>query len=246
MWFLIAASLVLADGAAAWGADETGASARSITVSGVGSVLVVPDYAIVRVGVDYFDAQLDAAKLHVDDAAKRLIELTRRMSIEPADVKSDRVSIALRYASYSNYDAADRTKVVGYSASTSISIALRDLRQLDERLSEAIKAGANRLDEVDFRTSKLREHRDAARKLALRAAKEKATLMAGELDTRIGKPLQICEATQYPYGGLSPMANSQYQAQASADDLSRADSDSPIAPGQISVTAELSVTFALE
>ena len=48
--------------------------------------------------------------------------------------------------------------------------------QFEELLSRVLLAGANHIYDIDFSTSELRKHRDAARALAMKAAQEKATI----------------------------------------------------------------------
>jgi Protein of unknown function (DUF541) len=46
---------------------------------------------------------------------------------------------------------------------------------------------------IEFRTCGLRKHRDAARGLAIQAAREKAIALAGELGQEVGRPIDIRE-----------------------------------------------------
>ena len=58
-------------------------------------------------------------------------------------------------------------------------ITLGDVSRFEDLLSDTLLAGANHVHNVEFRTTELRQHRDAARALAIQAAREKAEALTG-------------------------------------------------------------------
>jgi len=95
-------------------------------------------------------------------------------------------------------------------------VTLKDTSLFERLVTTALKSGANRLIGFEYRTTDLRKHRDEARRMAIRAAKEKAELLAGELGTRVGKPQTIGEGYVGYYGGYASrwgggMGNAQAQ-----------------------------------
>ena len=82
-----------------------------------------------------------------------------------------------------------------------IVIVVRDIEVLERLIPGILRAGVNQLDAVELQSSKMREHADEARALAVRAAREKAAAMAKELGQSIGKAIHISETqNQTPYG----------------------------------------------
>ena len=86
--------------------------------------------------------------------------------------------------------------------------------------------------------------------IAIRAAQEKATALAAELGQTVGKPLAIREERNDwnvwrgwwgSRGGMSQNMNTSFNTGDGGPG-----SDSTAAPGQVSVTARVSVTFELE
>ena len=75
----------------------------------------------------------------------------------------------------------------------SIVLTLRDISKFESILSNVLKAGANYVHGVQFRTTELRKHRDEARSLAIKAAQKKANDLAKELGQIVGKPYKIQE-----------------------------------------------------
>ncbi|HSM15517.1 MAG TPA: SIMPL domain-containing protein, partial [Gemmatimonadales bacterium] len=110
---------------------------------------------------------------------------------------------------------------------------------------------ANYVHGIQFRTTELRTHRDTARAMALRAAQEKARLMARELDREVGKPVLIREDHSgwwSWYGGWWGSRGGQAMAQNVTQNAPPTGGalEGTTAPGQISVTARVTVTFDLE
>lgn len=116
-------------------------------------------------------------------------------------------------------------------------------------LTEVLRAGANYIHGVDFRTTQLRKHRDDARRQAIQAAREKAADMASALDVSIGAPTNVHEVHS---GWWSPYSSwwggrgggMMYQ-NVMQDRRGAGGTEESLVPGQISVTATVSVTFEL-
>jgi len=129
-------------------------------------------------------------------------------------------------------------------------ITLRDLSKFEELLSQSLTAGVNYVQGIEFRTTELRKHRDQARTLAIQAAKEKATALAGELGQKIGEPQTIQEDQSGWWSGYSAWWGSRWggsMSQYVIQEMSGTDwsGRSGIAPGQIDVTARVTVSFEL-
>jgi uncharacterized protein YggE len=118
---------------------------------------------------------------------------------------------------------------------------LREIPRFDALLSDFLKAGVTRVTNVEFRDSQIRKHRDEARLLAIKAAQEKARLLAGQIGQSIGPAYSITETTS----DYTPRAMTQNVSSVGGT-VSDRESDSAIAPGLISITAQVSVSFRLQ
>lgn len=129
-------------------------------------------------------------------------------------------------------------------------------RAANDRRVKAIAAAAAaqglRAEDIrsDFRTSELRRHRDEARVLAMRAAREKAELMSGALSAGLGSVTSIQEGHSgwwSPYASWwgNRFAGAMYQ-NVVQDRRQAASAEDTLVPGQLSVTANVTVTFELE
>lgn len=204
---------------------------RLITVTGEAEVQVVPNQAILTLGVETWDKDVGIAKKHNDESIKRIFTLAKQHNVASGHIRIDHISIEPRYK-----DRDVHEDFIGYCVRETLVLTVRDLSKLDDLLNSALETGANYVYGVQFRTTKLREYRDQARALALRAAKDKAKNMAKEFGQKVGEPYTIVEE-QYEKG----MAPNVIQAA----DGSSGETDRSIALGQISVKAKVRVSFEL-
>lgn len=215
---------------------------RTITVSGSADVRVAPDFVQILLAVETADKTVARAKQTTDERVAKVLATAQRFGIEPKDLQTDRLSIDAAYDS-SSYA---RREANGYVVRRSIAITLRDLKKFEDLMSAVVEAGTNRVEGLEFQTSALRKHRDAARAQALKAAREKATAMAAELGMKIGRPQAIQEyASGAGLWGYSGRAGSMAQNVSVAQGPA-AEGSEGFAPGQIAVSASVSVTFDLE
>ena len=145
---------------------------------------MVPDEVILTLGVETWNKNMEIAKGQNDAIVARVFALADEYGIAPEHVQTDYVSIEPRYRN-GYYDERD---FIGYFVHKTLVITLRDLDKFEDLLADALEAGVNYVHGIQFRTTELRKHRDEARALAIRAAKEKAEALAGELGQEVGDP----------------------------------------------------------
>jgi hypothetical protein len=67
-----------------------------ITVTGTAEVKVAPDEVAFSLDVTKTDMDLQAAKRLNDESAGKILDLTRRFSVAPENVKTDYISVEMR------------------------------------------------------------------------------------------------------------------------------------------------------
>jgi hypothetical protein len=218
---------------------------RLVTTTGEAEVLVVPDEVVLTLGVETADKDLREAKQQNDAIVAAVLAAAQANGVDPKHLQTDHVSIEPRYRD--NYEQRD---FVGYFVRQTIVVTLKDIEQFDALLTDALEAGATHVHGIQFRTTELRKHRDAARKLAIQAAREKAVALAGELGQEVGQPHEIRE----DQSGWWSWYNTWWGGRASAmtqnviqeSGAAASDTETTLAPGQISVTARVTVSFEME
>lgn len=219
---------------------------RTVTVTGDAEVRVVPDEVILTLGVENWSKDLDAAKRRNDEIVQGVLAVARRYDIDAKHVQTDHVSIEPRYE-----DSYEQKEFIGYFVRKTVVVTLRDISKFEDLLSSVLEAEANYVHGVQFRTTELRKHRDEARALAIKAAREKAVALAGELGQEVGQPLTIREEQAGWWSWYNAWWGSRWGGMVSQNVVQNAgpgayEGDGSLAPGQISVNARVTVEFELQ
>ena len=218
-----------------------------ISVSGSAEVKVAPDEVYLRVGVETRHENLDDAKHQNDERVSKALAFLKNNEVRDKDIQTDFISIEPTYDS-----DISRTKPVTYVVRKSIEIKLAKIQAFEGLLTGLLTNGVNHVHGIEFRTSQLRKHRDAARAMAIRAAKEKADALASELGVKKGKVYSInandwggwWSSSGSSWGGRGGGAMFQNAVQ-NAGGPSEV-TDGTLSIGQISVSASVNVSFLIQ
>ena len=210
---------------------------RTISTTGDAVVNVVPDEVVLGLGVETFAARLEDAKRLNDERASKLVGVIKAAGVEEKHIQTATLQLEIRYRSNRPSEGID-----GYYARRSYSVTLKEPKKLESLLDAALTGGANQILGIDYRTSELRKHRDRARQMAIKAAKEKAIALAAELDCAVGAPRTISEGHvgYSPWGRGNAMAQNVMQEGGGVAEVAEA---TPF--GQIGINAQVNVTFDL-
>jgi uncharacterized protein len=218
-------------------------SSRTVQVSGSAIVKVVPDLVTIQLGVTSNDTTPQGVYDRNTAAIKKVMAAIRALGVADKDLSTDYYLI---HPVYDDYSALD---IKGYRIDNTIVVNLKDVSKVSQVLAAALSAGANEVVDVQFKTGQLRQYRDQARALAMKAAQEKARDLAGAAGAQVGCVLSIDENSWSTYG--SPWSG-RYQPQAqnvvqnaSGSEQPPSD-DGPISLGQIAVQAEVQARFSLK
>ena len=223
-----------------------------ISVSGSAEVKVAPDEIYLRCGVETKSNNLDEAKRQNDERMSKALDFLKKSRIDEKNVKTDFISIEPDYH-YPN-NKITPPELGTYTVRKSLEIKLTQIDAFDGIVTGLLTAGVTNVHGIEFRTSQLRKHRDAARALAIRAAKEKAIALGAELGVQPGKVFNI-SATDYGgwwsgssgsywWGGRSGGSPSQNVSQDAG--RSSETTDGTLSIGQVSVSASVNVSFLIE
>lgn len=201
---------------------------NSVAVIGEGMVKVIPDKVVVRARVEHTGNSPSEVKRQNDQVIDQIFSYLRSRGIPPENVQSEYINLNKDF----NYNSQEYT----FSANQAISIRLDDLDQYEELISGLLESGLNRIDGVEFQTSKKEELKKEARRKAVMNAQEKASELAGALDQRIGKAVQISEVGEQDFLPV-------YRTMEMKSEESR--SSQTIAPGEMEISAKVKVVFQL-
>jgi uncharacterized protein YggE len=228
-------------------ADTSCDTKRSIQVSGAAVVNVIPDRAMIQLGVQSNGSTPDATQAANVAEIQRVIAAVRAVGVDAKDIATD------YYIVYPVYDDYNSLVIKGYRINNTVSITLRDVNLTDDVILAALKAGANEVQDVQFYTSELRKFRDQARAMAMQAAREKAAALAETAGASTGCLISVNENSSYQYYGswrggraTAIWAQNAIQNAVSPQGDPFLGEDSPITLGQIAIRAEVSASYSLQ
>ncbi len=204
----------------------------SITVAGHGEVQVTPDQVSVTVGVTT-EAKTAAEALQANSA--RMTELMKSLKAH---------DIADKHIQTSNFNVSpqqvfDRDgkppKLVGYTVTNQVTVKVLEVARLGAILDAVVQAGGNQIQGVNFSVADPQPHLDQARRKAIADARRRAETYADAAGVKLGGPLLIGEQSASPPRPMYAMGARMAVASA----------DVPIATGEQSIDAHVTVTYEI-
>jgi len=208
----------------------TCATAQIITVTGRGEVQVAPDMARIQIGVTKEDKVADMALSQLSAELADVMAALVEAGLPPEDIQTSGIRLDLRQ----DYNSVrGEARITGYIASSDLRIKASDLSSLGGLLDAVVGAGVTQINSLQFDVAERAPHLEKARVAAVIDGRRKAEVFAGAADLTLGSLEELTEA-----GAMaSPM-----RMEAS---LAR-DTGVPIAPGQITFSANVTMRYAAE
>lgn len=222
---------------------------RRISTTGSAEVRVVPSRVVLTFGVETFNTELAVAKRENDSKGSGVIALAKELGVAPKDVQTDYIFVE---PVYEGYDDKRAGKFLHYLVRKTIVVLLRDVTKFENILSGGLERGATHVLGVRFEVDNLKQYRDKARTDAIRAARDKAQALAGELGAKLGRVMTIQDYDSYDptlnYGSSWRRNEGEGVSQNSSQ------SGSPVSPavgdalalGQMRISAQINVSFELQ
>ena len=205
---------------------------RYITLTGVGTISVVPDAVRFNATVSVLGSTNAAALSSASKSAAAVRTALKDKGIAVKDIRSANISV---YPEYTWTQEAG-TKITGYRASQSFDVLIRKASDAGSIIEAVVTAGGDnvQLGGVIPTTLNPAVATEEARAAAVANAKSKATSYAKLLGTSIGKVLSLEEQSSPVYSSPFPMAKAGVAADAVEIDL-----------GEQDVTVTITVRWAL-
>jgi uncharacterized protein YggE len=203
-----------------------------ISVTGEGKIKIMPDQATISVTVETKGNNVKDVKKQNDKQVESVLLFVKKMNLAAADYKTQRVALNPQY----DYEKKKNT----YNATQTIEILLRDLSKYDALMGGLVEEGINRIENVIFQSSKLVQYEAEARKMAMKDAKGKAEDYVTVLGQKVGRAITISDI---------PTNHSPQPVYTRMKAMEMNDTEAPretLAPGEINITANVSVSFILE
>ena len=201
-----------------------------ITIESTGSVAFRPDQATISVGVEVEAPTAEEALRTNSDNMRALFGVLEQMGISEDSLRTTQLSVYPRWDNRRN--AIEKPmEIVAFAATNTLEIRINDLDRLGTILDALIDAGANRIHGVRFGVQSPDPHLDEARRRAVAEARRRAELYAEAAGMQLGALLTLSESS----GAVQPMVKMEAMALDAV----------PVAEGSLTLSASITVTYAL-
>jgi uncharacterized protein YggE len=222
-------------------ADATNTSPQSVTapfrtlsVTGTGKILLVPDLAYINIGVRSEAADVSSALAANNTQATAITDALKAVGIEEKDLQTANFNVY----SMQQYDQMGQPSYINYAVENTLYVTVRDLTKLSQVLDTALSAGANQIYGINIDLADRQGPLSQARDLAIKDAQAKALAVAATSGVTLGQ-IQTINVSNTSY--VQPY--SPYGMGGGAMDAA---SSVPVSAGQIVVTFDANLVYVIE
>lgn len=203
---------------------------RTLAMNGHGEVRTAPDVATVNAGVTT-NAPTAAAALAANSSRMNgVFAALKKLGVAEKNIQTTGFNISPQYT---NGDNNNPRRLTGYQVNNEVSVRLEDVSKVGAGLDALVAAGANQMNGISFDIAAPAPLLEKARADAIADARARAETYARAAGVSLGPILSISEG-----GGAEP-PRPLYKVMA----MSAA--PTPVAAGQQSVTADVSVVWEI-
>lgn len=215
---------------------ETTDGTKTVTVTGVGHVSVVPDQLAFDLSVSVLRPDLTQALNDANSAMQSVVDTLKAAGVADKDVQTTDVST---YPEYGRHQKGQPPTLQGYRVSHSITVTVDDLAKGSDVVTAALGAGGTgvRLDGLRLQVAEPDGTLGPARSDAVKQAQAKAEEYAEDAGRELGDIVRISETADQPYA---------MDMRAAYDSAASAASPVPIQAGQEDLTADVVVVYELK
>ena len=222
---------------------------RTIMVNGTGEVSAVPDISLISFTVRSSDTNGDTQKLQSDIAnvTGELFPKLKALGIDEKDIETTNYSVNPKYGSQSCSGKVQTmiyppipcstNAVVGYEASESVNVKIRDTKNVAKVLSTLADSKITEVSGPNFQIDNPEKLKAEAKAKAIADAKEKAKVLGKSLGVRLVKIIGFSDND----GGYYP---AMYKS--SAMDIGVSSASPNIATGEQKITSNVSINFQID
>lgn len=210
---------------------------RTVSVSATGQADVVPDAAKASITVEVTDpTTAQTAQQQAAVAATGVIDALTKAGVDKADIATQGISVAPAY----NYTNDGGQQLIGYRASQTFTVTLRDLTTAGATLDAVVAAGGNavRVDSVSAFVTDPTQAANKARQQAVEIATAQAKQYAELLGFTLGPVASVSESSSV---APPPVALSDAAAASPEGKV-----PTPVEPGTTQVSVTLNVAWSIE
>jgi uncharacterized protein len=205
--------------------------ARQVTVVGAGEVQGAPDTLNVNASIEFVAPDVTGAMNQTSDRQQAVINALVDAGVDRKDINTSQVSLQPQFTGGGD----NPQTIVGYRASNSIDVKIRQLDAASQALALIVSSGgdATRINNVNYSIEDDSQLVQDARARAFNDAKDRAEQYAQLSGTSLGSVISISEVTGTP--PPSPLPSMRGAEMAAV----------PLEPGQQTVGFSVTVVWEL-
>lgn len=215
--------------APALAADPGTTDVRTLAMTGHGEIRATPDVAQVTIGVTATAATAAQAVAANSARMKTVFAALAKLGVPEKNIQTANFFVSPQYT---NGDNNTSRRLTGYQVNNDVTVRLEDTGKLGNALDALVAAGANQINGISFSIQNDTPLLEKARVQAVADARARAEIYAKAAGVSLGPILSISEG-----GGEAP-PRPMYRMAAMA-------AETRIAPGEQSVTADVSVVWEI-
>lgn len=219
-----------------------GATGAGITVSASSDVSVVPDKASFTVSVTNDGATAEAVQA---DNAKKVNAVTKALlgvGVGEKSIQTTNSYLNPRY-DYSDevvyMDDSENSGIIGYEMTTDLEISDVDIDRVGAVIQACVEAGANGTNGIRYYSSDYDARYQEALEQSMTEARAKAAVLAKAGGVELGSVVSVSEGYQDQYYRYDD--GNALMAEGAADSA-----EMKVMPGEVKVTANVTVTYAIK
>ena len=205
------------------------ADPHTIAMTGHGEVRAAPDMAQVTIGVTASATTAAQAVAANSARMKTVFAALAKLGVPERNIQTANFFVSPQYT---NGDNNAPRRLTGYQVNNDVTVRVEDVGKLGSALDALVAAGANQINGISFSIQNDGPLLEKARAQAVADARARAETYAKAAGVSLGPILSISEG-----GGESP-PRPMYRMAAMA-------AETRIAPGEQSVTADVSVVWEI-
>jgi len=212
-----------------------------INVSKQGVVYATPNLAQISFSVIAEEEEVGDAIKENNEKSSAVIEILKAQGVSETDIKTTYFNVYPLYE-WHKTDSADiystGTRVlVGYEATETIEVKVRDVEKIGSLIEGAVGAGANQVSSLQFVVENEEAFKAQARAKAITDARAEAIQTAQALGVKLGKIVSFSESSYIPYYKSTSAVGMGGGAEAA---------DSSISTGENKIEVTVNIVFEIK
>ncbi len=163
-----------------------------LAISSSAELMVIPDEMSISLGVEKYDSKVKRAREMTKAVVDRLVKDLAALGVTEKNIEYGRINITPNYPE-NEYGS----RIIGYTTSLSITVKLQNFDLISDIVDTAVAAGVNSVGDFNFYSTKMPEHKQKVRSLAIEASLAKAKQYEKEMGLKLGKLISVNENSGY-------------------------------------------------